>query len=482
MSGQYSNIRIYPIIGWQRAGHVRERSQSAPRRRRKMLRLSILVVLLTHGIPAYVTETSLADRIDKLYEKLDKYTAPPVVTRQQLALSPQDKLYAKIERLNALSPEKTDLSDDDEELLSLLQMWGLNGEQLEGVVKDLQKLKDDDEDKESEYSVDEWNDEEIPDYPMDAKDWESNDDVESSTSKPLLGITPSAFTRIHTGFRKINVSAVDPIAATNERPMIVYESPYPAPGPLQQEAFAHVKRVQINGKCLTPQARWLGVRQLAPAADTSYMPSSVQLHRCTIDTGCCFDDSEICAPIEGRYVALPFLLHKADGRLIVAKMQFFNHTRCACVSRETLQSTVTTRVEKEDSLESRRDLSSEGQNDWRMPTEEPKLDKDEESTAPPQLRRCTCPGHFLASNPGNGSCSCVCDWPDIIRRRDCQSLAKGKEHFGLRDRVCVAEGHCVPPTCEYGAYERSSGRCPTRRFRRLRFHARGHYLEKPIVV
>lgn len=76
----------------------------------------------------------------------------------------------------------------------------------------------------------------------------------------------------------------------------------------------------------------------------------------------------------------------------VVRMQFFNHTQCACVSRETFQMTITARAGKasysdsqEDDRSSRRTLG-ESQNDWR-PTEEPMLDKDDEPTAPPQLRR-----------------------------------------------------------------------------------------------
>lgn len=80
----------------------------------------------------------------------------------------------------------------------------------------------------------------------------------------------------------------------------------------------------------------------------------------------------------------------------VVRMQFFNHTQCACVSRDTYQMTITPRAGKasySDSLDSqnedrppRRPLG-DSQSDWRPPTEEPLLDKDDAPTAPPQLRR-----------------------------------------------------------------------------------------------
>ncbi|PZC72711.1 hypothetical protein B5X24_HaOG210725 [Helicoverpa armigera] len=233
-------------------------------------------------------------------------------------------------------------------------------------------------------------------------DWDSDDLADSSsTSKPqILGVTPSAFTR--TGpVKTVVVSAVETIAATNARPRILEDPMTPVErAALRRAAMGSMSDLLKNGKCVDPQPRWLIVRQLAPAADTRYLPPCVQLHRCAPDSGCCVNESEVCAPIEGKSVVLPFY------------------------------------------------------NDWRTPTEEPNLGKDDEPTAPPQLRRCTCPGLFLASMTDNEPCQCVCDWPDPARRRDCQYLARGREHFGLRDRVCVARGDCTTPACEYGPYDK----------------------------
>lgn len=61
------------------------------------------------------------------------------------------------------------------------------------------------------------------------------------------------------------------------------------------------------------------------------------------------------------------------------------------MSRDTLQSTTRTRIDNHDErLEEKKEErteSRERQNDWRAPTEEPRLERDEEQTAPPQLRR-----------------------------------------------------------------------------------------------
>ncbi|XP_049696721.1 uncharacterized protein Pvf3 [Helicoverpa armigera] len=434
-----------------------------------MLRLC-LVILLTHRIrTAHVTDTPFTNRFDRLYQKLD--------------------------RLNSLSPELTD--EDEEQLLSAMKAWGgLSSEQMDGVMKDLQRMKVErtGDTGEQDYGESSWDDEDFAgDYPMDGNeandDWDSDDLADSSsTSKPqILGVTPSAFTR--TGpVKTVVVSAVETIAATNARPRILEDPMTPVErAALRRAAMGSMSDLLKNGKCVDPQPRWLIVRQLAPAADTRYLPPCVQLHRCAPDSGCCVNESEVCAPIEGKSVVLPFYLHKAIGPMSVVKMQFFNHTRCACVSRDTLQMTVPSKVqpnyESQEELErpSRRAMV-ESQNDWRTPTEEPNLGKDDEPTAPPQLRRCTCPGLFLASMTDNEPCQCVCDWPDPARRRDCQYLARGREHFGLRDRVCVARGDCTTPACEYGPYDKSVGKCPIRRYRRMRFHTRGRYQEKTMVV
>ncbi|CAH0702185.1 unnamed protein product [Spodoptera exigua] len=462
-----------------------------------MLRLSLLVIFLTHRIrTAHVTDTPFSNRFDKLYQKLDKLTAAPDRYSEP---SPEDKLYEKLDRLNAirLSPEREELSDEDEELLSAMKVWGgLSAEQMDGVVKDLQMMKEErrEEAGDQEYAEPSWDEEEFVegDYPMDGNDdWDSDDLPDSSsTSKPqILGVTPSAMSRIGP-VKTVVVSAAETIAATNARPRILDDPLTPVErAALRKAAYRSMNDLLKNGKCVDPQPRWLIVRQLAPAADTRYLPPCVQLHRCAPDSGCCVNESEVCAPIEGKTVVLPFYLHKATGSMNVVKMQFFNHTRCGCVSRGTLQMTVTTTAAKTNDGDSQEELERpsrramvESQNDWRTPTEEPLLEKNDEPTAPPQLRRCTCPALFLASMTEYEPCSCVCDWPDAGRRRDCQYLAKGREHFGLRDRVCVARGDCTPPSCEYGSYDRTVGKCPLRRYRRMRYHSRGRYQEKTMVV
>lgn len=83
-------------------------------------------------------------------------------------MTAEEKLYAKLDKLNALAPEKDfkDLTDEDEEVLSAMQVWGmLSEEQMRGVVRELHRMKDDERSEEEkkigdgEYGDADWGDE-----------------------------------------------------------------------------------------------------------------------------------------------------------------------------------------------------------------------------------------------------------------------------------------------------------------------------------
>ncbi|CAH2108666.1 unnamed protein product [Euphydryas editha] len=118
-----------------------------------MLYLILFVLAASEIKPAYVSDTpSLADRLDRLYEKLEKITVAP-------SKKFNEKLYAKLDRLNSLTP--AELSDDDEELLSAMQLWGsMSDDQLRGVVQEMQRMKEDEKSERLtyEYSDSDWND------------------------------------------------------------------------------------------------------------------------------------------------------------------------------------------------------------------------------------------------------------------------------------------------------------------------------------
>lgn len=92
------------------------------------------------------------------------------------------------------------------------------------------------------------------------------------------------------------------------------------------------------------------------------------------------------------YFVFLFQLGKANRNLTVARMLFFNHTRCSCIYRDSYESTARAKVgfreERRDEILARRESAlRERQNDWRAPTEEPLLERDEEQTSPPQLQK-----------------------------------------------------------------------------------------------
>lgn len=92
------------------------------------------------------------------------------------------------------------------------------------------------------------------------------------------------------------------------------------------------------------------------------------------------------------YFVFLFQLGKANRNLTVARMLFFNHTRCSCIYRDSYETTARAKVgfreERRDEILARRESAlRERQNDWRAPTEEPLLERDEEQTSPPQLQK-----------------------------------------------------------------------------------------------
>ncbi|KOB76697.1 VEGF27Ca, partial [Operophtera brumata] len=375
----------------------------------------------------------------------------------------------------------------------------------------------------------------------------SEEDIETSSSAPQRpNVTPLAFTKIEA--YKTIISAVDHIAATNERPRILYDMPLTPLGRnmLREAAKQNMRLVLHEGQCRLPQPRFMPpfvqLHRCAPDSgccvnenmnedmvcapiDGQYVKIPFNLHRCTPDSGCCVNENMnedmVCAPIDGQYVKIPFNLHRCapdsgccvnenmnedmvcapiDGQYVKIP---FNLHRCApdsgcCVNENmnedmvcapidgqyvkipfnTLQATVTV---KPSVMRHSAAGWEERQNDWRSPspTQAPPAESPEEEdvTAPPQ---CTCPAFFLANITDSGSCTCACDWRDASHRRECQLFSRGREHLGLRDRVCIAAGKCAPPVCDFGAYEREVGKCPFR-VRRIRYHVKRHQQEKNIV-
>lgn len=128
--------------------------QSRLARRRAMLRLPLLLVVLTHpSRTASVTNTpSFAAKLERYHEKLERLTVAPHDTTTESKL---DLWQQKLDKLNSLSPDNAFLSDEDEELLVAMQSWGrLTPDQMDGVAKQLQRIRDEREEDRSDYDLD----------------------------------------------------------------------------------------------------------------------------------------------------------------------------------------------------------------------------------------------------------------------------------------------------------------------------------------
>ncbi|KAG8303085.1 hypothetical protein J6590_018549 [Homalodisca vitripennis] len=120
------------------------------------------------------------------------------------------------------------------------------------------------------------------------------------------------------------------------------------------------------------------------------------------------------------------------------KLPFYNHTECEC----------------QDKL------------DEVMPRDGNAVDYRQERNSE---HSCKCPSEYTVRRLANGSCSCDC----FDKQRDCIKYKKGKEYFNHSDRLCIEMGTCQLPSCDFGVYLRSSGRCP-RKHEKFRTWSRYH--------
>ncbi|GBO98689.1 hypothetical protein EVAR_204_1 [Eumeta japonica] len=125
--------------------------QSLQRRRSRcpstctMFRLTLLIIALTY-IPEPSPATTLADKLDQLYEKLEKLTVPPP---SQSTIELTERFaghYAKLEESNNLGPledlPEDGLTDDEEAILSGIEAWGgVSARQMIRLMKEIQEIR-----------------------------------------------------------------------------------------------------------------------------------------------------------------------------------------------------------------------------------------------------------------------------------------------------------------------------------------------------
>ncbi|XP_054260808.1 uncharacterized protein LOC128985384 [Macrosteles quadrilineatus] len=199
----------------------------------------------------------------------------------------------------------------------------------------------------------------------------------------------------------------------------------------QYEVYKHSKQMSRETLCRVPKPKVIKVSDVYPSTSKLYVPACTVLHQCGEDTGCCGGSAQRCGPKTTKRVELYFYTtytvpsHSRRTSSGLEKLPFYNHTECECL----------------DKLEEV--MPRDGQNS------ELRGDRSSE-------QECKCPSEFTVRRLANGSCSCDC----FDKQRDCIKYKKGKEYFNHNDRLCIEMGTCQLPVCDFGAYLRSSGRCP----------------------
>ncbi|XP_065158542.1 uncharacterized protein [Atheta coriaria] len=200
------------------------------------------------------------------------------------------------------------------------------------------------------------------------------------------------------------------------------------------EHFLHMKSA---AKCRLPRPRVINVQEIHQLPGKAFRPHCTVLHRCGDDTGCCQGPGKKCRAKSQEVIYLPFYVYSTtfSQSQAVERLAFHNHTECACLDEEEMK--LAQRL-----IRPRAQLSRNS------------LQQDKPS--------CTCPEEFISSmNHRFGRCACDCpSGSDSLS--GCANMKRGKEHLSLRDRKCILEERCAPPTCEYGTYAKQKGRCPRR--------------------
>ncbi|XP_076054207.1 uncharacterized protein LOC143032883 [Oratosquilla oratoria] len=166
-----------------------------------------------------------------------------------------------------------------------------------------------------------------------------------------------------------------------------------------------------------------------PDSTRKYWPIYVLLHQCGEDSGCCFEFGHTCVANTTEEVGLHFFVYTKGipgERAGVMNMSFTNHTSCACKPRDSISSSASYTLRLKQAS-----LGFDG---------------------------CKCASNFAAKRE-SGTCICDC----LHRDKTCLRYKKGRRFFSPIDTSCIIKGECSEPTCEYGPFLASDGRCPRRR-------------------
>ncbi|KAG4070811.1 hypothetical protein HA402_011037 [Bradysia odoriphaga] len=201
---------------------------------------------------------------------------------------------------------------------------------------------------------------------------------------------------------------------------------------------AHISRIYTEALCKFPKPKIIPI----VAASKTYVPHCTVLHRCGDDTGCCHTDALTCVPKRTATVDLYFYVSTMEKREpSVEYLTFINHTECHCLSRHN-------------------PANLHRNNPYNVsPT-------TASSSSTVTENNCRCVRHFtvfherVESEEDEGlaktRCRCDCE-PDNV---NCDWLKRGMDGFSIENRRCIEDRRCSRPTCQYGQYNTTIGRCP----------------------
>ncbi|XP_055597691.1 uncharacterized protein LOC129747474 [Uranotaenia lowii] len=157
-----------------------------------------------------------------------------------------------------------------------------------------------------------------------------------------------------------------------------------------------------------------------------YTPHCTILHRCGDDVGCCLP-TQTCVSSKNSTVELFFFVDSVGSRRrSIERLSFINHTECTCMTRKEFE-------------------------DWKpLPISG--------TSGTLSSIACNCPSLFQRVIDNDNRCQCDCSSSDT----QCDQFKRGLEHFSMESRKCIRDGRCNEPKCEYGHYNVSKGKCPTR--------------------
>ncbi|XP_074039265.1 uncharacterized protein [Leptinotarsa decemlineata] len=319
---------------------------------------------------------------------------------------------------------------------SLFETYGdLEGdEEYDDLLEDEDDFdyEDDDEDSETEDPFFDSIDEELQ---------AEEPSIRTTTLAPKPVSSLTAFKWSHFGTReRVEESRRQQMAASSRQ----------SPEQSKVNAFLeHYVRVKQQTKCLRPLPRVIPIQREHPDPTKSYTPQCTILHRCAEDSGCCNRNTK-CQYKTRVLVPLYFYENTVGTQYTrVVKLDFYNHTECECKEK------------------SEYDLLDPGINGGITYKSSETLYNTPE---PENLKRCKCPKPF---QPTSNSYECTCDCEE--GNQDCIQLKKGKEHFSMNNRMCIQNGECETPHCEYGSYMSLMGKCPSKmdkleEYRRINLH------------